>query len=75
MTVGNANPDMIISAFQTYSEHDALQITQSDFHDNLVAKMKLWSFVGDIKGLLGPAVEYDPYDACSVIEKELIARL
>jgi predicted nucleotidyltransferase component of viral defense system len=75
MTMGRANPDMIISAFRTYIEHDGLQITQGDFQENLSAKMGKRSFLGDIKGLLAPTVDFDPHAAHSLIDKELITRL
>jgi len=75
MTLGRANPDMIVSAFRAYIEHDGLQISQSDLRENLSAKMGKRSFLGDIRGLLGPAVDYDPHAAHSLIDTELIARL
>jgi hypothetical protein len=75
LTLGRANPEMIVGAFRTYAGHEGLQITRDEFRKNLLAKMGEKHFHGDLVPLLGGGVSFDPYEAHAMVDRELIGRL
>jgi hypothetical protein len=75
LTLGRANPDLILKAFHVYTEHEGLEIRRSDFRLNLIEKMGRRDFLGDIIPLLGRAVTYDPHEAQALVDRELIGRV
>ncbi|MGB3975134.1 MAG: nucleotidyl transferase AbiEii/AbiGii toxin family protein [bacterium] len=68
------DPDAIIQGFRRYTNPEH-KITQKRFLANLDEKITNPEFLGDIVGLLNPAVTFDPVDAYENVRDILISRL
>ncbi len=75
LTQGQANPSTVINVFHKYVSAEGTAISQAEFEQNLVRKMKHDGFLSDLPALLRPGITYDAAEAYRMVEKELLARL
>lgn len=75
LTMGKANSDKVVEAFQMYLKSQKLKVSQKDFLENLNKKLASTDFLKDIEALLLPSVKYDPAAAVQIVKKRLISKL
>ena len=72
ITVGRADPVVIVSAFRKYLAEDGLTISQREFRQNLAAKIENPDFLADTEDLLRSGLDYDHHKAYHLIEECLV---
>lgn len=72
---GKVNPARVVECFQRYMAHDGATVSRAEFEANLAAKLASVAFLGDLRLLVPPEVEYDPIKAAEMVKDELIAKL
>ena len=75
LTMGKANPDKIVEAFQGYMKFQKVKVSQKDFLENLDRKAVSSDFLKDIEPLLLPSVKYDSMVAVEIVKDHLISKL
>lgn len=75
ITIGKADPSVIVKAFRKYLEAEGRTISQKDLRGNLAAKMEDRDFLGDVRDLLRPDVAYDHQQAYAVVDQQVLALL
>jgi predicted nucleotidyltransferase component of viral defense system len=70
------NIEDILSCYHKYMEFsDGKSITAKEFIINMDEKMQDDIFIGDIKALLRPEVEFDANEAYNLVKRELIGKI
>jgi predicted nucleotidyltransferase component of viral defense system len=72
---GLIEPAAVVQCFLRYMEHEGHAIARDRFEHNLHDKENDPAFMGDIRPLLQPDLEYDPRPALDRVRADLIARL
>lgn len=72
MAVKGVSPSKMVQAFQAYMKHGGTPVAAEDYVTNLAEKLKDKAFMTDIRPLLAPGQDYDPYVAGNLILKKLI---
>ena len=72
ITVGRADPAVIVSAFRKYLAEDGLTISQREFRQNLAAKIENPDFLADSEDLLRSGLDYNHHKAHLLIEDRLV---
>jgi hypothetical protein len=75
ITESKADMDKTVKIFRQYMQNEGNTITVQEFEKNLIGKITHHGFVGDLKSLLIPNMEYGPETALAVIQREIIARM
>jgi predicted nucleotidyltransferase component of viral defense system len=75
LTLGKADPSIIVKTFQEYMLAERLSVSQKEYRKNLVEKMKKKAFLSDTDNLLRTAIKYDPDEAFQLIDKSLLMLL
>ena len=52
-----------------------LHISRAEFEKNLIPKMKVYEFIGDVKALLSDGINWDPEHAYLTVMDRLISQL
>jgi len=71
----NADSAKIIEAWKVYMKHEGHTIARNDFLENLLKKMSDDEFLGDVKGLLRPEIEYDHMAAYELVKTKILEQL
>jgi len=69
------NPAVVIDSFHKFIEFQGITIKRDDYLKNLEDKISDTLFLGDIKALLRPGVDFIPELAFNVIKSELIMKI
>lgn len=72
LTLGKADPLIIVKSFHEYMSAEGLAVSQKEYRKNLSDKMENKSFLSDTDNLLRPAIEYDPSGAYHLLDKEIL---
>jgi len=64
-----------VAAFDAYVKAQGLRVTRAEFERNLAAKARDRAFLGDVRPMLAPGVQYDPLAALDLISREFVGRL
>jgi hypothetical protein len=75
MRRAQVDPARVVAAFQAYLKAEGLRITRAEFERNLSAKARDRAFLGEVKPMLAPGVDYDPDAALDLVRRDLIERL
>jgi predicted nucleotidyltransferase component of viral defense system len=75
LRTGKPSPDRVVECFLRYLDHDGAAVSRAEFEANLAAKLASAVFIGDLRVLIPPEVEYDPAKAAEAVKDELIAKL
>ncbi len=75
LTMGKANPDKIVEAFQAYMKFQNLNVLKKYFLENLDEKIVSIDFLKDTEPLLLPSINYDPTVAVKIVKDQLISKL
>jgi predicted nucleotidyltransferase component of viral defense system len=75
LTVGKADPERIVEAFNFYLEKQGLKIAQEKYINNLDEKLETLFFLKDTQSLIPSHIEYDAKIAGDLVRKELLRRL
>lgn len=67
--------DAVVVCFLRYMEHDSLQVTRTQFEQNLAEKMDDDMFFRDVPPLLASGISYDPHQALELVQRVLISKL
>lgn len=67
-----ANPAKIVKAFHKYMNASGFRVSKNEFKQNLDLKMKNHDFLHDTDDLLRSGVKYDPQEAYSLIQKDIL---
>lgn len=70
-----ADPEKIITAWKIYMEHEKHTISKTDYLENLEKKMNDEEFLGDITGLLRPAIQYDHKAGYEMVKTKILELL
>ncbi len=65
----------ILASFAAYMALGGVSITRARFEANLEAKMKDAAFLGDLRSLLRPGLEYDTSDAWREVHERIVSRI
>ncbi len=71
----HVDPARVVAACQAYLKAEGLQVTQAEFERNLAAKARDRAFLGDVRPMLAPWLEYDPLAALDLVRREFVERL
>jgi predicted nucleotidyltransferase component of viral defense system len=69
------DPKRIVQAFSRYMEAEGNDVSRGEFEKNLAAKVKVRSFVDDLRPLLAQGTLYDVAEAAALVEDRLLALL
>ena len=75
VSIGKAQPSVIVDTFRKYMKVEGHQISQKQYRQNLAAKMKNARFLGDTADLLRPDVRYDHEQAYQLVDQQVLAML
>ena len=75
ISVGHAEPSVIVDTFRKYMEAEGHSISQKQYRQNLAEKMKNARFLGDTADLLRPDAHYDHEQAYHVVDQQVLALL
>ena len=75
LTEGNANPELVVAAFQRYMEAEKGNVNRQQFVENLAAKREHPGFLSDIVPLLAESVAFDVTTAAELVEEYLLSML
>lgn len=65
----------VIDAFNHYNKANKITISRAEFEKNLMPKMKVHEFIGDVKILLSDGIDWNPEQAYLSIMDMLISKL
>lgn len=74
-TRGEVDPGKVITAFAAYLAREGLRVTRAEFEQNLIAKARDRAFLGEVRPMLAPDVDYDPLAALDFVRREFIEHL
>lgn len=74
-TRGEVDPGKVVKAFGAYLDREGRRVTRAEFERNLAAKARDKAFLGEVRPMLAPGVEYDPLAALDLVRREFIERL
>lgn len=69
------DPGRVVAAFHAYLKAEGIRVTRAEFERNLGAKARDRAFLGDVRPMLAPGLDYDPGDALDLVRREFVARL
>lgn len=69
------DPGRVVTAFHAYLKAEGIRVTRAEFERNLGAKARDRAFLGDVRPMLAPGLDYDPGDALDLVRREFVARL
>ncbi|MBI3458621.1 MAG: nucleotidyl transferase AbiEii/AbiGii toxin family protein [Candidatus Rokubacteria bacterium] len=69
------DPDRVVAAFDAYLRAQNLRVTRAEFERNLAAKARDRAFLGDVRPMLAPEIDYDPLAAIDLVSREFVRRL
>ncbi len=69
------DPVRVMAAFQKYMDAEGQRVTRAQFERDLAAKAQDQAFLGEVRPMLAPGVNYDPLAALDVIRREFVSRL
>lgn len=75
LTVGNADPEKIVSAFDFYLKKQGLKIPQEKYIKNLDEKLESPAFLKDTQSLIPNHIKYDVKKARELVKSGLLRRL
>ena len=73
ITLGKADPSIIVKTFQEYMSAEGFVVSQNEYRMNLLEKMKKRAFLSDTNNLLRPAIKYDPDAAFQLIDESILS--
>ncbi len=71
----NMDCEKVVDVFRQYNKANNIIISRAEFEKNLMPKMKLHEFIGDVKALLSDDINWDPEHAYLSVMDKLISRL
>ncbi len=71
----NMECSKVIEVFNQYNIANNVIISRAEFEKNLIPKMKVYEFVGDVKALLSDGIDWDPELAYASVMDHLISKL
>lgn len=69
------DPGAIIEAWKFYIAQEDNSISQRQFLENMEKKIADQDFLGDMKGLLRPGLDYDVHEAYELVKKEVLLKI
>ena len=75
LTFGKADPAKMVAVFRRYLKTENKQISQREFRDDLVAKVKNPDFLADTEDLLRPGLDYNYEEAHRFVAEHLVSLL
>ena len=75
LTVGKADPEKIVSAFDFYVKKQGLEIPKTKYIENLNEKLKSSTFLKDTQALIPNHIQYDVKTAGELVKEKLLQRL
>jgi predicted nucleotidyltransferase component of viral defense system len=75
MTQSNVDPSKIIEAWNFYMKEEANTVTQKEFLENMEKKILDQDFLGDMKGLLRPELDYNIQNAFEFVKTKLLEKI
>jgi predicted nucleotidyltransferase component of viral defense system len=69
------DPIRVVTAFQRYLDAEGQHVTRAQFERNLAAKAQDQAFLGEVRPMLAPGVNYDPFAALDLIRRAFVSRL
>lgn len=69
------DPARVVAAFHAYLKAEGLRVTRAEFERNLAAKAHDRAFLGEVRPMLAPGVDYDPVAALELVRRDFIERL
>ncbi|MBI4025568.1 MAG: nucleotidyl transferase AbiEii/AbiGii toxin family protein [Verrucomicrobia bacterium] len=75
ITVGKAQPAVIVDTFRKYMKADGYTVSQKEFRNNLALKLTNAKFLGDTVDLLHTSVAYDQQHAHDFVDQQVLALL
>lgn len=75
LEVGAVDPKRIVHAFRRYMEEEGARVSRDLLEGNLAEKVKMRSFLDDLRPLLAPGIPYDPAAAARRVTEELFSLL
>lgn len=71
----NMNCEKVLEVFHQYNKANKITISRAEFEKNLMPKMQVHEFIGDIKALLSDGIEWSPEQAYVTVMEQLISKL
>ena len=71
----NMDCQKVIDTFNQYNQANQVSISRAEFEKNLVLKMELREFTGDVKALLSDGINWSPANAYSSVMDCLVSQL
>ncbi|HLB42163.1 MAG TPA: nucleotidyl transferase AbiEii/AbiGii toxin family protein [Gammaproteobacteria bacterium] len=71
----NMDCEKVIDVFSQYNKANNIVISRAEFEKNLIPKMKVHEFIGDVKALLSDGINWEPEQAYLSVMNQLISRL
>lgn len=71
----NMDCEKVIDVFGQYNKASNIIISRAEFEKNLIPKMKVHEFIGDVKALLSDDINWEPEHAYLSVMDKLISRL
>src|SRR5262249_27546638 len=71
----NMDCEKVLSAFNYYNKANNVIISRAEFEKNLIPKMEVHEFIGDLRILLSDGLDWNPDHAYSSVMEQLISRL
>lgn len=71
----NMNCEKVLSTFNHYNKANNIIISRAEFEKNLIPKMKVHEFIGDVGILLSDDLDWNPEQAYSSVMQQLISKL
>lgn len=71
----NMDCEKVIDVFGQYNKANNIIISRAEFEKNLIPKMKVHEFIGDVKALLSGDINWEPEHAYLSVMDKLISRL
>ncbi len=69
------DPERVVACFAEYMKHEGHAVSRAQFEQNLHEKQSDPAFLGDVKPMLRPDIQYDAETALAQVRKTLIERL
>lgn len=71
----NMDCDKVVDVFNQYNAANKISISRAEFEKNLIPKMNVHEFVGDVKALLSDGIEWNPEHAFDSVMDSLVSKL
>ena len=69
------DPARVVAAFHAYLKAEGIRVTRAEFERNLAAKARDRAFLGEVRPMLAPGLDYDPRAALDLVRQEIAERL